>query len=264
MTLPSAPCVLALVLTTVLANKGKITGGSDARLREFPYSVSLRTYDFEGLGHFCGGAIVSPSLVITAGACTDPASPKIDEIVAGTLNRVIAYPGQQVRKPRTIVPHPGYTFPPYNDISLIFLDEPFVFHENISAVALPEVNQTTYPNPVVVNGWGAEQYGLPMSEVLQRVTLDTYSDEYCAEFMNAEVPPSLLCAGTNEGGIGACIGDAGAPVTATTDKVYLAGMINSNLKLQGCGFPGPMNHNPEVVHYLEWILQQNRIHNGGL
>lgn len=89
---------------------------------------------------------MSPSLVITAGACTDPASPKIDEIVAGTLNRVIAYPGQQVRKPRTIVPHPGYTFPPYNDISLIFLDEPFVFHENISAVALPEVNQTTYPS----------------------------------------------------------------------------------------------------------------------
>jgi hypothetical protein len=95
---------------------------------------------------FCSGSILSPNLIITAGACTDPASPNITSIVGGTLNRVEAYPGQQVRAPGRIVPHPGYIFPPYDDISLIFLDIPFVFNENISSIALPEALQETYPS----------------------------------------------------------------------------------------------------------------------
>jgi hypothetical protein len=83
-------------------------------------------------------------------------------------------------------------------------------------------------DPVVVNGWGAEQYEQPMSDVLMRVTVDSYSDGYCQTFMNQTVPDNLLCIGTEERGIGSCIGDAGAPVTAITrgGVQYLAGILS--------------------------------------
>jgi len=97
------------------------------------------------LGHFCGGAILTPNLIITAGACTDPRGPNLTEVVAGTLYRVEPFPGQQSRAPSLIVNHPGYVFPPYDDLALIFLDTPLEFNENISAIALPRAQQQTYP-----------------------------------------------------------------------------------------------------------------------
>jgi len=107
---------------------GKVQGGTAARAREFPYTVSLRTADFDNLGHFCGGAILTPDLIITAGACTDPRGPNLTEIVAGTLYRAEPFPGQQSRAPAVIVNHPGYVFPPYDDLALIFLDSPLEFN----------------------------------------------------------------------------------------------------------------------------------------
>jgi len=59
-----------------------------------------------------------------------------------------------------------------------------------------------------------------------RITVDTYSDDYCQTFMGQDVPETLLCGGVDEGGISACIGDAGGPVTTTTSEVYLAGVMS--------------------------------------
>jgi len=133
---------------------GKIQGGTAARAREFPYTVSIRTTDLDNLGHFCGGAILTPNLIITAAACTDPISPNISEIVAGTLYRNEPYPGQQSRLPARLVPHPGYVFPPYDDVALIFLDSPLEFSENVSAIALPQSRQETYPRKIFENEIG--------------------------------------------------------------------------------------------------------------
>jgi len=103
-----------------------------------------------------------------------------------------------------------------------------------------------------MNGWGAEQYGLNMSDILMRITVDTYSDDYCETFMGQDVPEALLCAGTDEGGISACIGDAGAPVTTTTSEVYLAGILSHF----GCTEPNCKNFNNNNPMHL---YQQDHI-----
>lgn len=45
---------------------GRIVGGKDADIEDFPYQVSLRFLD----DHFCGASILSEKYVLTAAHCT--------------------------------------------------------------------------------------------------------------------------------------------------------------------------------------------------
>lgn len=48
-------------------NEGRIVGGSDAIIDDFPYQVSLQ---YTGK-HYCGGSILSKTIILTAAHCTD-------------------------------------------------------------------------------------------------------------------------------------------------------------------------------------------------
>eukprot|EP01083_Nonionella_stella_P100641 284128_1 len=43
----------------------RIIGGSNAGGNEFPFSVSMQ----DNIGHFCGGSLIAPNLVLTAAHC---------------------------------------------------------------------------------------------------------------------------------------------------------------------------------------------------
>lgn len=45
---------------------GRIVGGKDAFIEDFPYQVSLRFLD----DHFCGASILNEKYVLTAAHCT--------------------------------------------------------------------------------------------------------------------------------------------------------------------------------------------------
>ena len=52
-------------------NKPFIVGGVEASAGEFPFIVSLQRNG----NHFCGGTLIAPDVVLTAGHCSDyPAS----------------------------------------------------------------------------------------------------------------------------------------------------------------------------------------------
>lgn len=46
---------------------GAVVGGTPADPGEHPWQVSLQGRD----GHFCGGTIVAPSIIVTAAHCTE-------------------------------------------------------------------------------------------------------------------------------------------------------------------------------------------------
>lgn len=217
------------LLVGLITECNAIAGGTTATSGQFPYQVSLRNEEF---GHICGGVIVSKNLIVTAGACTDPRSPSIDSIVAGSLKRTENVPWQQLRTANRIVVHPEYNGTTLdNDLSLLFLSEAFEFNDNISSIALPKRGIETFPQQVVLPGWGNVQYGEEMFEDLQYVILDTYSDDECEAIVGQYVRPEILCVGWNDGGRGGCQGDAGSQLVTLGDNVYVS--VNSHFPCQG-------------------------------
>lgn len=54
------------ILTKEQMRGGRIVGGSDADIANYPYQIAL----FFGQGHTCGGSILNTNTVISAAHCT--------------------------------------------------------------------------------------------------------------------------------------------------------------------------------------------------
>lgn len=203
------------MLTSAQQQHTKIVGGEPALPGQFPYQVSLHN---DELGLICAGALITPQVVLTAAACTDPRSPSIDKVVAGSLKRVIPVPWEQNQTVNRHLNHPRYNGTlPSDDISLIFLNQPFTLNENVSTIRLPPPFFEAYPNQVILSGWGAVDYESPFFEDLQWVTLDTFTREECEQEVGQHVGSQILCTGARDGGRGGCFGDAGAPIVMEVD-----------------------------------------------
>lgn len=59
---------------------GRIVGGEDALIQEYPYQILLEYYG----SHRCGGSIISKNVILTAAHCIDYLSPSSLTIRAGS------------------------------------------------------------------------------------------------------------------------------------------------------------------------------------
>lgn len=81
---------------------GRIVGGRAANLGEFPYQVSLRT---AANFHFCGGAIISDTWVITAAHCIINRAQNSVRVIVGS---VLLNSGGVTHISSRIITHPEY------------------------------------------------------------------------------------------------------------------------------------------------------------
>lgn len=107
------PCISAIPPIVPLrnffprSNSERIVGGKNATKNQFPYQVRLEwSYPGEPDGVlFCGGAIVSPQYVVTAGQCvTEAPNYGTLRIVAGVTDRNVDEP--VLRNVNSSVVHP--------------------------------------------------------------------------------------------------------------------------------------------------------------
>ena len=141
---------------------GKIVGGEDAVLGQFPHQILWAYGDYDNV--FCGGSIYNKFTIITAAHCckaiNDGFYPLNDmNIVAGRIDIDDTVNGQKISI-RSYLIHPDYigfsggsgTY--YNDICLLTLDNDLVFNENVKAIAMN--NETLVADTKCsVSGWGA-------------------------------------------------------------------------------------------------------------
>lgn len=213
----------------------RVVGGVAAAAGEFPYQVSLHLAGPLLSSHYCGGSIISESVVLTAGHCVTEVNIGLlqhVEILAGLISQ--SNPGNNVqttRVERTIVnpDFAGGVNP--NDLAIHIVSTPFKFNSFVAPIALP-LNGSVPSGTVTLSGWGSTSHTqLPtMPDILQKVELPIVPYDECAASVEGQGTPldeTMVCTGPLTGGYGACSGDSGGPlVSGTGANRTLVGVVS--------------------------------------
>ncbi|XP_044727393.1 vitellin-degrading protease-like [Chrysoperla carnea] len=226
---------------------GKITGGEDAQIQDYPYQVSIEF----ARSHQCGGTIIAADVILTAGHCTAFYNEKYLQIRAGTSYRETGGVVRQVAK--KIIHEEFNVIPKDYDVSLIILNETLEFSQFIQPIQLPEENEFLTEDHVgIVTGWGRLTHEGPQPDILQKVEIPIVNQNACINaYVNDTVTPRMLCAGDlTYGGKDACQGDSGGPLVVN-HKIHGISSWGDD-----CGakqFPGVYTR---VSAVREWIRSQ--------
>ncbi|XP_012063420.1 PREDICTED: putative trypsin-6 [Atta cephalotes] len=230
----------------------RIINGTKAVLRQFPHQVSLmRSWNKK---HFCGGNLISASLVLTAGHCvygSENVIPPWTIIVVGGILKLNETLKRQEKGVENIRIHPKFNLENlYNDIAVLKLSTPFTFTPEVRSIPLS--GSPPKPNTICqVAGWGYTIVEIPkVSYDLMYVDLPIRSEKECRKLLKniTDLPPGMMCAGYLEGGRDACQGDSGGGMVCNGT---LTGIVSGG---QGCAEPLLPGVYADVFHYLNWIL----------
>ncbi|XP_001355049.4 serine protease SP24D-like [Drosophila pseudoobscura] len=227
---------------------GRIVGGEDAALGQFPHQVSLRNAG----SHSCGGSILSRNYILTAAHCVTndadengvhtPIAASRFTIRAGTNDR---FSGGVLLQVAEVIVHENYgDF--LNDIALLRLESPLFYSNNIKAIALPTAN-TPAGADIIISGWGRIKHQGDLPRYLQYNTVKSISVEECGELIDFGVESELCLLHPADNG--ACNGDSGGPAVYNDQVVGIAGFVYGS-----CGSTYPDGY--ARVHYFnDWIRQ---------
>ncbi|KAJ8942811.1 hypothetical protein NQ318_022825 [Aromia moschata] len=239
--------IVYLVNARIPKLDGRIVGGTNASILEFPYQVSLRRYS----QHICGASIFHYSYALTAAHCVYGGSASQYSIRAGS--DYVNKDGKRI-KVCTIHYHEKYNPDTMdNDIAILTLCTPLTFTEKILPVALPEVGEAVADGiSAVISGWGYEKESGSVQPILKKVIVPIISQIACQSryISSATITNNMICAGLiGTGGKDACQGDSGGPLRANGK---LMGIVSWGY---GCARPQYPGVYTKVSNYRSWIKQ---------
>ena len=169
--------------------------------------------------HYCGGAIISENVIVTAGHCffkksrwcLDCGYNRLTQIRTGDQNFTDTNDDDLVGtyEISSIVKHPGYRGRgPKNDLAIVFTKSPIEFNARTSPIALPAIDAPIQdPNTnhsVRFTGYGYFDDTLIVSDALRETDFTIFPKSYCqAQFNYSQIQEHLvnttiiMCAGVD-------------------------------------------------------------------
>lgn len=268
------------------ADTEMIVGGKPAKAGKFPYQVRLYASHEDEKG-FCGGSIIDPQWILTAGHCLvegseqeGPQSPmKLVFVGYGSTDRTAT----TKVKSAAIVVHPLYlekAIAGGGDIALIKLSEPIPGSRTVD-IAKPDTEKAIVTRGVkaTVTGWGAiwdpddkEVVELlskiePQADVTEKLRFPLKLHEANIHVMDREecrtiyapqevgIADTEICALKPRSVTNSCYGDSGGPLVVLAEEPRRYVQIGVVSWGDRCGRLGNPNVFARVASFSDWIAQ---------
>jgi len=148
---------------------------------------------------------------------------------------------------------------PSYDITLLKLEKPVEFDEDVSPVCLPAVQDEALPpagTQVFTTGWGLTTEGGQESQTLKQVSVPLVDDDTChSTYPQRFDQPTMFCAGLEQGGKDSCNGDSGGPVVYQDPATGAWKQVGITSWGKGCAEPDEYGVYSKVSAYVDFINQ---------
>jgi trypsin len=237
----------------------RIIGGSEAKSGRFPYAISIQ----DGIGHFCGGSLIAPDMVLTAAHCQ-----------GGTYDVVIGRHYLNSNSGESIPMKKETPYPKYNDKTtdgdwmLVLLERPT--KQNVPFIKLnSDKNSPSVGEDVTVMGWGdttSDDYTQELADALMSVDVNVISNSDCdasegtingwSDSYKGQITSNMLCAADR--GQDSCQGDSGGPLVIQgksgdgSDDVQI-GVVSWGVGCASPDFPGVYSR---ISESYDWIVSE--------
>uniref|UniRef100_A0A914WSW7 Uncharacterized protein n=1 Tax=Plectus sambesii TaxID=2011161 RepID=A0A914WSW7_9BILA len=247
-------CGQSKVQPNVTIPNNFIVNGSPAVPGSWPWMISIAK-DGE---QFCGGSLISPQWVVSAGHCLQgwPKDPSQFRVKTGFYHAGSHDSTETDIAPAEIWIHPkwdgalnGY------DISLIRLSRPvpFPFNTWTNTICLPRPWEVVPDGQQCVTMGYGDTEGTGSQQVLNQLVVPVVAMSVCndSQHYNGRLHDSQMCAGFEAGGAGPCGGDSGGSLACRRwdNRFAVQGMVSWGGG-DGCAAP----HFPTVFVRIAALL----------